>query len=182
MEEQKFDLKGPVIKYSIILALISIIITTLIYIVDETMMIKWWFALISLAISFALLIYFGIAIRNEGGGFMKFKTAFTLIFLIVFFSTLISSAYNLLLHTVIDPDLGSRLTEALIEQTTAMLERFGVPESQMDEALAKVREQNNFSVASLLKSSGIASVVGGLILGLIVGAIVKKNVPEHDMM
>jgi len=175
-------MKGPVIKYSIILALISIIITTLIYIIDETMMVKWWFGLISLAISFALLIYFGMAIRNEAGGYMKFKTAFTLIFLIVFFSTIISSAYNLVLHTVIDPDLGTRLTEALIEQQTQILERFGVPEDQMDQALNQIREQDNFSLSSILKSSGIASIVGALIMGLIVGAIIKKKEPEPDMM
>jgi hypothetical protein len=182
MEEQKFDMKGPVIKYGIILALIGIIITTLIYIVDETMMIKWWFGLISLAINLALLIYFGISIRNENGGFMKFKTAFSLVFLIVFFAMLISSAYSLVLHTVIDPDLGSRLTEAMIEQQTQILERFSVPEEQMDEAIKQLREQDSFSVPSLLKSSGIASVIGALIMGLIVGAIIKKKVPEPDMM
>ena len=182
MEEQKFEMKGPVIKYSIILALISIIITTLIYIIDETMMVKWWFGLISLAISFALLIYFGMTIRNEAGGFMKFKTAFTLIFLIVFFSTIISSAYNLVLYSVIDPDLGSRLTEALIEQQTQILENFGVPADQMDEQLNRIREQDSFSVPSLLKSSGIASIIGALIMGLIVGAIIKKKEPEPDMM
>ncbi len=182
MEETKFDFKGPVIKYSIILALISIIITTLIYITNETMMIKWWFGLISLAISFALLIYFGITIRNENGGFMKFKTAFMLIALIVFFSTLISSVYNITLHTVIDPDLGSRLNEAIVEQTAAMMESFGMPEDQLDEALAKVREQDNFSLPALLKSTAIGSIIGALIMGLIVGAIIKKKEPEPDMM
>lgn len=183
MEEQKFDMKGPVIKYGIILALISIIITTLIYIVDETIMIKWWFGLISLAISLGLLIYFGIGIRNENGGFMKFKTAFVLVFLIVLVSSIIGSAYNLVLYTVIDPELGGRLTEASIEQAQAMMERFGMPEGpQMDEALDKIREQDNFSLTNLLKSSAIGSIVISLILGLIVGAIIKKKVPEPDMM
>ena len=95
---------------------------------------------------------------------------------------LIASAYSLLLHTVIDPDLGSRLTEAMIEQQTQILERFSVPEEQMDEAIKTLREQDSFSVPSLLKSSGIASVVFSLIMGLIVGAIIKKKVPESDMM
>lgn len=182
MEEQKFDMKGPVIKYSIIIALVGILMTTIVYILDETLMIKWWFGLISLGVTLALLIYFGISVRNESGGFMTFKRAFTLIFLIVFFGTILSTVYTLLLHTVIDPELGSRLTEALIEQTASMLEGFGMPEDAIEESLNAVREQDNYSVRSLLKSMGIGSVVGGLIVGLIVGAIIKKKQPEADLM
>ncbi len=182
MEEQKQNLNSYVIKYSIIIALISIIINTLVYIIDETMMIKWWFGLISIAITFGLLIYFGISIRNETGGYMSFKTAFITIFLIVFFSTIISIGYSLVLHNLIDPDLKNRLSEAMIEQTTQMMERFGVPEDQMDEALEKVKQQDNFSTLAMLKSGGIVSIVIGLLFGLIVGAIIKKKVPEHDIM
>lgn len=182
MEEQELNLKSYVIKYSIIIALVGIATTTLVYIVDETIMIKWWFGLISLAITLGLLIYFGNVMRKENGGYLSFKKGFIFVFLIVIFSSIISTAYSLILYNVIDPDLGARLTEALVDQTTQMLQNFNLPEDQIDESIDKMLEKDNFSAISILQSAGIGSVVGGLILGLIVGAIIKKKRVDLDIM
>ena len=174
MEESK-SMQSSVIKYSLIIALISIILSVLVYVVDESILTKWWYGLLSLLIAFGLYLYAGFGYRKEVGGFLEFKKAFLFIFLVAIVAGLVNLGWSLVQFNVIDTELGSRLQRQVIENTENMMESFGAPEEQIEEQIEKLEAEDMFATGKLLQQGLIFTVVGGAIFGLIIGAIIKKK-------
>lgn len=178
MEESK-ALKSNLIKFALIIGFISIVISVLTYVIDEQLMTKWWFGVISLVIAIILFFIAGFSYRNDLGGYISFKQGFVFILLLSVFSTLISTLYSLLQFNFVDPELGGRLQEAIVQNTIVMMEKMNVPDEAIDEQVEKMQANNMFSNANIIKQFFINSLVGGVILGLIIGAIIKKKRPEE---
>src|SRR6187549_2336072 len=144
MEETSSSSQGPslvnhAIKWGLISAACSIIITLLLYVVDYTLMVQIKFALFSLIIYLGIVIYGGIDYRKSVGGYLDFGPAYLHGLVIFALSGLVATIFNILLYTVIDPELPGKLVDASIENTRAMMEQFGAPADGMDEALEKVK-------------------------------------------
>jgi hypothetical protein len=163
-----------------ILGLISIILGVIIYMIDPTLFIKWWFGLSMFALSLGIVSYFGIQYRNaECGGFISFGDAYKHVIVIFVISGAIGALFNLLLFNVIDPELPKILTDAVLDQTYNMMKSFGAPESAIDEQMENLKKEipNQFSLFGQLKGFGI-SLIGYAVIALISAAIVKKKQPE----
>lgn len=169
------------IKPGIYFGLISIILMVLIYLIDPTLIIKWWFGLLMIPVSIAIVCYFGIEYRKSQGGYLPFKDAFIFCLSVFIISGVLSTLFNLLLYTVIDPGLPELITDATVEQTEQMMISFGAPEESIDPALEQVREETpkRFSAIGQLKTFGW-SLIGYAVFSLIAGAIVKKKKPEFE--
>lgn len=168
------------VKSGAILGLISIIFGVVVYIVDPTLFVKWWFGLIMFGLSLGLVIYFGIQYRNaDHGGFLSYGEAYKHGFIVFAVGGAIGSVFNILLFNVIDPDLPQVLTQATIDQTYAMMQAFGAPESALDEQMEALENDipKQFSPLGTLKGYGFA-LIGYAVLALISAAIVKKKQPE----
>ncbi|MDQ3394251.1 MAG: DUF4199 domain-containing protein [Bacteroidota bacterium] len=172
---------NQVLKFGIIIAMVNIIITLLIYVVDVTLMAKWWFGLIHLVINIALILYAGFEWRKQNGGYLPFKEAFIYIFLVLLCSGIIGLIFNILLYNVIDPELSTTLTEASIEETTLMMEKFGAADDQIDDTMDKIKASmvDQFSLTGILKSF-LYSLIFYVIGALIIGAIIKKSKPQFE--
>ena len=183
MEEQENlpDLKQHAAKNGAILGAISIIISLLVYVVDATIYADWWYGLLLLVISLGYISYSGIQFRNEIGGFLSFGKAYVHGFIAFCTAGLIGILFQILLFQVIDPDLVNILIDASVENTAAMMEKFGADPDSMEEALDKVREDmpDRFSAVGQLKGYGIALIFYA-IFSLISGAIAKKKDPSED--
>jgi hypothetical protein len=179
METQNTTIFNHAIRWGGILGAVSILITMTLYAVDYSLMVQLKTLFISLLIYLGLVIYAGINYRNSIGGFLSFGKAFQHGFLVLAISALISTIFNILLYTAIDPELPQKLTDASIENTRQMMENFGAPEDQVDEALEQARERSNdqFSVGGLALGY-VWILVFSAIMALISGLIVKKNEPE----
>jgi hypothetical protein len=179
METQNTTIFNHAIRWGGILGAVSILITMILYAVDYSLMVQLKTLFISLLIYLGLVIYAGINYRNSIGGFLSFGKAFQHGFLVLAISALISTIFNILLYTAIDPELPQKLTDASIENTRQMMENFGAPEDQVDEALEQARERSNdqFSVGGLALGY-VWILVFSAIMALISGLIVKKNEPE----
>jgi len=166
------------VKWGLISAACSIIITLLLYVVDYTLMVQIKFALFSLVLYLGIVIFGGINYRKSVGGYLDFGKAYLHGLTIFALSGLVATIFNILLYTVIDPELPSKLVDASIENTRAMMEQFGAPADGMDEALEKVKTDTEarFTVVGLAKSY-IWVVVVSAILALITGLIVRKRQP-----
>lgn len=165
-----------------LLALVGIIITIGLYIVDATLLINMWYGLTMLVVFLGLVIYFGINYRkNEKGNILSFKDAYLhgLVTLIV--TGAISTIFSLVLYNVIDPELPAVLEEATIQQSYEMIQKFGAPSGVVDAQMAEVKKSasEQFTFSGLLKGYGIACVVY-LVVALITGAIVKRKEPEFE--
>jgi hypothetical protein len=168
------------LRWGLIVGAISVVLTGIFYAIDYTLLANWKTAILFFALFIGLAIYAGISYRNEVGGFLAYGKAWQHAFVLMAVSGIISTAFNMVLYTVIDPELPGKLTEVTLETTQAMLERFGMPEDQMDQALedARKRSANQFSMTGLLMSYGIGLIVYA-VLSLITSIFVRRNPPEE---
>lgn len=166
------------IKWGAILGAISITLVVIWYVIDYTLMADWKVGIFSLLIYIGFTIYAGINFRGETGGYISFGKAFQHGFLIFAVSGLIASVFNLLLYTVIDPELPAKLTEAVLEKTAAMMEGFGAPEDQIDKAMedARSRTENQYTPSGIAMGYGYLLIMSA-IFSLITGLVVRKNEP-----
>ena len=135
---EKPGLFNHALKWGLIIGAIGIILSMMFYIIDETLMVKWWFGLSMIVLNIILIVYAGTQYRSALGGYMSFNQAFSLVFLTLVVAGIISSLFSLVLYKVIDPELPERMVQAAMEQQEQMMTNFGMPADQMDEALEKM--------------------------------------------
>lgn len=169
------------IKSGVMLGVVGIVLTLLFYLVDPTLLAKWWVGIITLVLSLFLVCYFGIQHRNEIGGFMAFGKAWVYSMQLFVVAGLISTVFNILLYNVIDTELAGIVADQAVENAEAMMSNFGMPEDQMDEALEKARTDtlDRFTVAGSLIGF-LWGLIVYAVLSLITGAIIKKKEPELE--
>jgi len=91
----------------------------------------------------------------------------------------VSTIFNILLYTVIDPELLQIILEASLENTEQILRSFGAPDSAIDEAIEKIKVDipAQLSAMGQVKFYGWALLIY-LGLSLITGLIIRKNEPN----
>ena len=82
MEAKNINYNEEWLKGGLILSGVSILLTMLTYVIDVSLMVEWWFGIVSLLISMGLLIYLGINYRNDIGGILSYGGAFKFSFLV----------------------------------------------------------------------------------------------------
>ncbi len=168
------------LKWGAIMGIINMVIGILIYAIDYTMMADWKLGILVICIVIGMTIYTGINYRNQIGGLLPYGKAFQhgLVFMIV--GGVIYSLYNLLLYTVIDPELPSKLIDVTLEKTEQMLENFGMSGDQLDKAMAdaKKRSEGQFSIKGVF--TGFAfSIIFYAVIALITSLVTRRNPPEE---
>lgn len=168
------------IKSGVYVGLMLIIINVIIYIIDAALFAKWWVGISLIILVIVLVIYFGLQYRKEAeGGYLSFKEAYLHGLVTFIVAGVLGAIYNLILFNIIDPNLSTLLTDAIVDQSYAMMKNFGAPEEQIDKAIAQIKEDTpaRFTLVGQLKGFGW-NIVGALVVSLITGAIVKKKKPE----
>jgi hypothetical protein len=178
---EKNSLFNHALKFGLIIGIVNIIIGVLTYMAGESLMVKWWYAIILLAINIGLLVYSGNQYRASLGGYMNFKTAFSVTFLTFVVAGILGTIFNILLMQIIDPELPGRLSKAAIEQTEQMMSNMGAPTDRIDESLTQIEErmEGQFTLMGQIKSFGIGLIIYAVI-SLILGAILKKSEKVED--
>ena len=175
LNENNVSIWDNVKKWGLILALIRVVMTLVEHIFNVTAQGGLVIALDTvLAISLSLtLLYLSLREHRdqELGGFMSFKRAFFLAFIVGLVSSFILVIFNFAYLNYINPSA----IEAQIETSKAMMEKFGMPEDKMDAALDKAR-RDIVSPFSILTGSLFYAFMFA-IAGLIMGAITKKDRP-----
>lgn len=153
------------------------LITTLAYALSIELYTKWWFG----TILFVFTVAFGIVSvsKSKGAlnGFISFKEAFTSYFITILIGVLISTIVSILIFVVVDPDAAVFLQEKIIEMTVGMMERFGVPESEIAKQVEALQNTNSYSLGSQVQGFFISLVIYSVI-GLLVSLIFKRNNPD----
>lgn len=171
------SIKTSAINYGIYLGLLLALVGVLAYAINIELLTKWWFGIIL----FLVVIAFGIVstAKSKGilKGFISFKQAFSSYFITVAIGVIISAIVGILLYNVIDPEAAEVLKEKVIETSTAMMERFGTPQEQIDQAIAQMEAENQFDVLNQLKSLAF-QLIFYAVIGLIVALGFKKSDPN----
>jgi hypothetical protein len=166
------------ITFGIITGVISLLMTSMIYMIDVKLFTAWWVGVLGMVIYLAIGIYMLIKTRKELIGMFSFKDAFTTYFIYAIIGIAISVLFNILLFNVIDPSLKETVKELSIEAAVNMMKKFGAPTSSIKEAVEKMSDADQFGVVEQLKGS-LFSIIFSAIFGLILAAIFKSKPKEQ---
>ena len=165
------------ITFGVVTGILSALITATIYAVDLNLFVSWWVGIVSILIYLVLEIVLLSKTKKELKGIFVFKDAFTTYFICAVIAILIGTAFNILLFNVIDPSAQDTLKEITIKNAVAMMQKFNSPAAAINEMIAKMKENNPYSVLQLLKGS-VFSIVFSSIIGLIMAAFFKSKSQE----
>ena len=165
------------VTFGILSGIVSALITATIYAVDLNLFVSWWIGVVSILIYLVLGIVLLSKTKKEMNGLFVFKDAFTTYFISAVIGIAIGTGFNILLFNVIDPSAQDTLKEITIKNAVAMMQKFNSPAAAINEMIAKMKENNPYSVVELLKGS-IFSMVFSAIIGLIMAAFFKSKSQE----
>ncbi len=168
--------KDQIIKFALYVAGFQIGLTLILYILGPEYMAQFWVGILAFLVSIGIVVWGILQTRGSQDGFISFKEAFTIGFLVLFLAGLAGALFNVLLYTVIDPELAVQVKEITIERTVGMMENFGASETEIDEAVQNIQKQD-FGLKQQLTGLGWSIPINA-ILALIIAAFTKKNRPE----
>ena len=181
MEAKNINYNEEWLKGGLILAGVSILLTMLTYVIDVSLMVEWWFGIVSLLISMGLLIYLGINYRNDIGGILSYGDAFKFSFLVFFVSYVVGIIFQIALYTVIDPELPEIMKQLTVEKTVEMMEGFGLSDEALDAAIIGVEDGIDEATTpmGMIKSAPLG-IFFLLFFSAISAIFIKRNPPVSD--
>jgi hypothetical protein len=172
------SIKSSAINYGLYLGGSLALITIIMYVINIELMVNFWINLLLLPL---LIIGFGVfsTAKSKGinEGFLNFKEAFSSYFITIAIGILISSLLSIILFNFIDPDSAIQLKELAIEKSINMMEGFGAPPEAIAKQVEAMESQDSFSIGTQLWQVA-QSLIFFAVIGLIVGAIMKKSNPD----
>ncbi len=160
--------------FGVVTGVISVLITTFIYIVDLSLFSSMWLGLGLIAFYITIGCIMLVKTKKDLKGVMTFKEAFTTYFISALIGIAISVAFNIVLFNFVDPEVKETIRELSIKSAVKMMEKFGAPSSEINKAVQKMQETDQFSISELLKGS-VFSMVFSAVFGLILAAIFKSK-------
>ena len=167
------------ITFGIITGLVSVLITTLIYSIDLNLFISPWMGFSNLAIYFLIAIVLLIKTKKEFQGIFTFKDAFTTYFISALIGIAISLVFNIILFNFVDPSAKDTIKELTIKYMISTMEKFNAPAATINGAIKDLQENDQFSIAGLLKGS-LSNIVFCTIFGLVLAAFFKSKSPSQE--
>jgi uncharacterized membrane protein (DUF106 family) len=171
-------IKSLAINQGVYLGILLTIVTVLAYVIDLGFLTKWWVGILL----FIVVLTFGIVSASKAktllSGFISFKQVFSSYFITIAVGILISTVVSILLFNIIDPEAAEIMKEKIIESSSQMMEKFGAPQSEIDKAINKMQEQNQFAIGNQLKSVAYQLVFFSVI-GLIIALVMKSKNPDE---
>lgn len=164
--------------FGIITSVISILITTLIYIIDMSLFTSIWLGLGLIVFYIVIGCIMLSKTKKELGGTMTFKQGFTTYFLSAVIAIIISTLFNVLLFNFIDPGARETIKELSLESAVSMMEKFGTPQAEINKAIEKMQNTDQFETFELIKGS-VFSILFSSIFALILAAIFKSKSPNR---
>jgi uncharacterized membrane protein YjfL (UPF0719 family) len=180
LQSSPVNAKSLAVKNGLIWAAINIAIFLVIYYVKADLMGSFAFTGIQMLVGIGLAVYFCIDMRKQIGGYWSFKEALSNIFIMFFVQALVVYFFTVIFAKFIEPDYVVKMKEITQNTTTAMLEKMGMDQEKIDEAISKMDKdldgQFNPGLFDMLKSIAFVSI-GYFIGALIFAAIFKRERP-----
>ena len=178
MEQKSPSLINSSLTYGCYLSLVGILLSVIIWaggIIESLGLFG------SLAIGFAIFVItffvlwvFAAKYRNNvHGGYIDFLEVLKFTLLVILFSTIISTIYNYIFHSFIDPEYMKNIMTVMQQKTLTLLENSGASEAQIQDTMAKFEEIP--TVTKTLLQGVKSGLIGGVIMSLIVSLIVRKK-------
>ena len=173
MENQTASVKKIALPHGLILALCTIVLSVIVYVMGMHLEQPWWQGVLNLAFSIAIIVYGLKAFKRDNGGFMSLGEALKTGLAIALIAGIIGSIFTYLFVTVIEPEFTTQMLEVTREK---MIEQN--PEMSDDQLEMAMGMTENFMSPGIMVALGIiSSLFFGFIISLIAGLIMKNNRP-----
>lgn len=173
-------LRDFIFKWGLVIGLAQCTLSLISYLLGIEWMVSFTFALLNIMVMIGGPIYCGLLWKKTQGGFLDFKSSFVVIFIVFAAAGFVLLGYNVLMFTVIDPEVPAMVKDAVIEKTFTMMERFGASESDIEKTVEDLEGTDmEYSPTSLIKGY-FTSWLWGALIALIGAAIIKKNKPMFE--
>ncbi len=167
-------------KMGAIFGLIQIIITMILYVMGVDAMVSYYSTALVVISILGCLIYGGIKWRKSNNNVAPYAKMFLFIWICSIALFTVSTLFNILLYSVIDPDLAANMTEAIVDKTMSMMEGFGVPDEALDQTISELEKVgDNFKPGAQIKSL-FMSFIGFAVLAAILALFLKKEEKVFD--
>ena len=130
--------------YGFILGLISIVTTTLIYVIDIKLFMSGWVGGISMLINIIIGVLLVSKTKKNLKGMITFKEAFSVYFIAGVLGSTISALYNYVLFNFIDPEAKETLKEMTIKYTSEMMHKIGAQAEMVNKTMAEMAKTDNY--------------------------------------
>ncbi|MEJ8757493.1 DUF4199 domain-containing protein [Pontibacter sp. H259] len=160
------------LKYGLITALVSIVYTLIIMLLD--MGDNRWLSGLSFLIMIAGIVLAMKEFRTLNNGFMSYGQGLGIGTMVSAISGLLSGIFMWIYTTFVDTEYMNRMRE---KQTEALLDQ-GMSDEQIESAM-QMTESFQGPIAMILGGL-IGAVVIGFLLSLVISAIMKRNRPEFE--
>ncbi|PKA83923.1 uncharacterized protein DUF4199 [Ulvibacter sp. MAR_2010_11] len=175
MESQKASVKKIALNYGLMMALGTIVVSVIVYVMGMHMEQPWWQSVLNFAIMTAAIVYGLKTFKKEGDGFLSLGDALKTGLAISLVAGLIGSIFTYLFVTVIEPDFVTQMLDVTREK---MIENN--PQMTNDQVEMAMGMTEKFMSPWIMTAMGlIASLFFGFIISLIAGLIMKQNRPEN---
>ncbi len=167
---------NPLVQYSIFSSIVSLLFFVVLYLGGtEAFASPLAFTAYLIPIVFAVLAC--IKARKQNDGYLEFKEALKISFGIFVFTALTTTIFSYVLYNFIDIPFSDRMLQMTIEKTQEFMQKFGVPQTEIDKAVNGMNRETLFSIGAIFKSFMYGCIVS-FIIALIIAAIMKKKKPE----
>ncbi|HIB37132.1 DUF4199 domain-containing protein [Mesonia sp.] len=173
--EKSASIKSIAYTYGLALAIYSILVLVVIYVlnIDQESSINYIFTALNIVVT---IIIYSIALKTykkENSGFISLSQALKTGMAVAVIAGLISAVYAFIHYSYIYPEFLDMISE---QQRAAMIENGQMSDEQIEQSL----EMMSFTRSPFFMSTAtlIMNVFFGFIISLIIGLIIKKKDPS----
>lgn len=176
IETKQLSAKDVMIKYGVILGVLSILTNVIMYVTDSYLTPHWSFGVLAFLMTIAVIVLAFKAFKESNGGFLKLGQAIKIGLGVALISAILGIVWTLLLTQVLEPNYTELALEAgrdnIIESYPDM------SDAQIDQAISF---QEPFTkIGFMIPVTIMMSLFFGFIISLIAGLVMKNENPHAD--
>ena len=175
METQPVSIKKIALNYGVLLALLSIVLQVISYVLDAHIDRPWWLSVLQMVISVAVLTMGIKAYKTGNAGYLTIGQALKTGVAISLIAGIIAVVFNYIFINYIDPDFIQKTLEfshdQMIESNPNM--------AQKDIDMAMDLSARFMSPLWMSAFALLGTLFFGFIISLVIGLVMKKNPPHQ---
>ncbi len=167
METQSTSLKKIALNYGVLLALLSIVLQVISYVLDVHIDRPWWLTVLQLLISVSVIVYGIKAFKTENTSFLTLSQALNTGLAISLVAGIIAVVFNYIFMNFIDPDFIQKTLDFSREQ---MIENY--PDMSQAQIESSLEISAKFMTPWIMSAFAIiATLFFGFIISLFAGLV-----------
>lgn len=170
MEKSK---SSPILQYGLLSGLLGILMFLGLYL-GGTKLFTSPIAYLGYLIPIVFAVLASIKQKKQQAGYLKFGEALKTSFGVLVITSLVSTLFTYVMMNYIDTEFAASMKEYSMQVTENMMKKFGASQDQIDEAVKKASEKDQFSFGNVLLGFTFGCIFW-FIISLIISLIVRKE-------